>query len=446
MTDISPVFLSVLASSLLAGEFSIDAACARLERTLGHRWFWAPALARRFVFAFAEQARPRHVDVVLFLSNDRRFRRDYWRYRNELRIAAWIPEPSVMQPAAPILDCNLPVIESLGELAEWLSLRPQELEWFADLKALGNKLGNPKLQHYRYTMVRKRSGAVRVIESPKPRLKEMQRRILSEILDRVPIHPAANGFVKGRSIMSFAQPHTGQDLLLRMDLQDFFPQFPGARAQALFRTLGYPERVADALGGICSNAVPRSMWKDRVPGIDPVAWSQACALYAFPHLPQGAPTSPALANLEAYRLDCRLLGLSESSGARYTRYADDLAFSGGREFARAVERFATHVATIALEEGFSVNFHKTRVMRQGNRQHIAGLTVNEKVNLKRGDVEKLEAILFNCIRFGTGPQNREGLPDFRAHLAGRIGFVEMVNPAKGARLRRMFQQLSSEES
>lgn len=347
-----------------------------------------------------------------------------------------------MQPVAATLTWDVPTIETLGELAQWLSIHPNELEWFADLKALGSKLDNRKLQHYRYRMTRKRSGAVRVIESPKPRLKEIQRRILSEILNRVPPHAAAHGFVRGRSIVTFAQPHVSQSIVLRVDLQDFFPQFPAARVQAFFRTLGYPESVADALGGICSNAVPRSAWRSRPIGIDPEPWSHARMLYALPHLPQGAPTSPALANIEAYRLDCRLTGLSESVGANYTRYADDLAFSGDDDFARGAERFAVQVAAIALEEGFSINFHKTRVMRRGTRQHLAGLIVNNKPNLKRDDMERLEAILFNCARFGIESQNRDQLPDFRAHLAGRVAYAEMVNPTKAARLRKLLNDLS----
>jgi RNA-directed DNA polymerase len=125
-----------------------------------------------------------------------------------------------------------------------------------------------------------------------------------------------------------------------MDLEDFFPSISGVRIQAFFRTAGYPERVADLLGGICTNGEP-------------------------PHLPQGAPTSPSLANLCAWRMDARLTGLAESVGAMYTRYADDLAFSGGEDFDRRVGRFSTHVAAIVCEEGFHVNHRKTRIMRQG---------------------------------------------------------------------------------
>jgi RNA-directed DNA polymerase len=173
-------------------------------------------------------------------------------------------------------------------------------------------------------------------------------------------------------------------------------------------------------------------------------WCDVRTLYARPHLPQGAPTSPALANLTAFRLDCRLFGLAKSAGAVYTRYADDLAFSGGEDFNRVVGRFSTHTTAIALEEGFNVNHRKTRSMRQGVRQHLAGIVVNQKLSLRRRELELLEAILTNCVRFGPESQNRATLPDFRAHLEGRIGFVEMIDRVKGHSLRALFEAIDWE--
>ena len=346
-----------------------------------------------------------------------------------------------MQPVVAAQRWGLPAIESVGALAEWLSLTGPELEWFAELKALGNKLHRFKLQHYRYDIVTKRFGGVRLIESPKPRLKELQRLILAGILDRIPTHQAVHGFVKGRSIVTLAASHTGKQVLLRLDLKDFFPAFPAARVQAFFRTLGYPDTVASLLAGICTNAVPRDVWRVLPQGMDPLLWFEARALYTHPHLPQGAPTSPALANLMTYRLDCRLAGLAKSVDAAYTRDADDLAFSGGVEFNRSVERFSTQAAAIALEEGFSVNHRKTRIMRQSVRQQVAGVVVNEKVNVCRRDVDLLEAILTNCVRTGPELQNRERIENFRAHLEGRIGFAGMLNSAKGAKLRALFENI-----
>jgi RNA-directed DNA polymerase len=433
--------ISVLARSFLAGDAVVEDVRERAVRTLGRPWRWLGPLAARYVEAFGAGTRPRHRDVVRFLRNDTGFQRARTKYRHELSIAEWIAEPQRMRPVAAVQGWKLPAIESVGELADWLSLSDDELEWFADLKGLGNKLRSGKLQHYHYRVSPKRSGGVRLIEMPKPRLKELQRRILSGILEPIPVHPAVHGFVKGRSIVSFAAPHAGKRVLLRLDLQDFFPGFPAARVQALFRTLGYPEGVADRLGGICTNAVPRDVWDAGLPEIAALEWREARTMYARPHLPQGAPTSPALANLTAYRLDCRLSGLSKTAGAVYTRYADDLGFSGDEGFKRGVERFAAHAAAIALEEGFSVNHHKTRIMRQGVRQQLAGVVVNRKVNLRRRDLELLEATLTNCVRVGPESQNRDRLPDFRAHLQGRIGFVEMVNRAQGQRLRALFEAI-----
>lgn len=148
-----------------------------------------------------------------------------------------------------------------------------------------------------------------------------------------------------------------------------------------------------------------------------------------------------MANIAFYRLDCRLSGLAVAAGARYTRYADDLAFSGGDEFEKAIERFGLHVAAILREEGLAVNHRKTRVMRQGVRQHLAGLVTNQRPNISRPDFDRLKAVLTNCVRRGPDSENREGRPRFRAHLEGRVAFVEMINPGKGKRLREIFERI-----
>jgi RNA-directed DNA polymerase len=440
------VLLSALARSLLAGEPLADSAYTRAAQTLGRSWRWLRPLARRYVAAFSGSTRPRHRDVIQFLRNDAGLQQACAKYRDEIIIAQWLTEPQRMQPVPAAQRWNLPIIETVVDLADWLCLYPAELEWFADLKGLNNKLHHPKLQHYSYRVLRKRSGGARLIETPKSNLKALQRRILSGILDRIPIHPAVHGFVKGRSIATLASPHIGRHVLLRLDLQNFFPAFPAARVQALFRTLGYPEQVASRLAGICSNAVPREVWSERPPDIGVNQWHETKAMYMRCHLPQGAPTSPALANLMAYHLDCRLSGLAKTAGAVYTRYADDLAFSGGETFSRAAERFATHTAAIALEEGFGVNHHKTRIDRQGARQQLAGIVVNKKLSIRRDDLKRIEAILTNCVRLGPESQNREALPDFRAHLQGRVGFVETIDPIKGQRLRAIFERINWEQT
>jgi hypothetical protein len=349
-----------------------------------------------------------------------------------------------MLPASAAKDWGVPAIETTGDLAKWLGLSPGELRWFADLKALSYKQRGECLRHYHYRTLSKRFGSVRLIESPKVRLKDLQGQILLWILEKVPPHSCAHGFVKGRSIKTFVAPHVGQRVLLRMDLCDFFATFGGPRIQSSFRTLGYPESVADLLGGICTNATPRDVWSELPADVDVQSAGELRRLYSRPHLPQGAPTSPSLANFCFYRVDCRLHALANSAGAHYTRYADDLAFSGGEEFERCAERFGSHVAAVLSEQGFRVNHRKTRLMRRGVRQHAAGLVTNERMNVVRRDFDRLKAMLHNCVRFGPADQNREGRPNFRAHLEGRMSFVEMVNPEKARRLRALFEQIQWE--
>ncbi len=434
--------LTALARSLLAGEQEPEPAVDRLSRTLGRSWPWLEPLAQRYLDAFSgSRTRPRIRDVVLFLREDSGFERARKKHARELSVEEWLIEPHRMQPASAAASWEIPAITSAGELADLFQLTPGELDWFADLKGLGYKRNAPALRHYRYRVLAKRSGGVRLIEAPKPRLKKMQRWILEGILDRIPAHPAAHGFVRGRSIRTFVASHVGQRVVLRMDLRDYFPSFGGARIQAFFRTLGYPEPVADLLGGVCTNAVPRDVWKQAPQELSAADLREARELYARPHLPQGAPTSPALANLCTYRVDCRLAGLASSAGAQYTRYADDLAFSGDEAFDWRVDRFATHVAAVLLEEGFQPFHRKTRVMRQGVRQHLAGIVTNRHANIMRPDFDRLKAVLTNCVRRGPEGENRAAHPRFREHLEGRVAFVENVNPARGRRLRELFEQI-----
>jgi hypothetical protein len=427
--------VSVLATFFLAGEAEVDAIVERAGHALGREWDWLRPVARRYVQAMGHGTRPRYRDAVRFLETDRGVRSAFSRHGRKICIAHWIAGPQPMQPVRAATDWDLPPIETVGGLADWLTLSDGDLHWFADLKDLTARGKEPRLRHYYYRILDKEFGRVRLIEAPKTRLKAAQRHILEKILDRIPAHASVHGFVHGRSIRSFAAPHVGRHVVVRMDLEDFFPSFIGARIQAFLRTIGYPEPVADLLGGICTTTAPRDIWTGHQ--VD----SAVRDLYRRPHLPQGAPTSPALANFCFYRVDCRLAGLAQSAGAAYTRYADDLAFSGDEEFAKGAARFSLHAAAILLEEGFSVHHRKTRIMRQGVRQHLAGLVVNQRQNVRRADFDRLKATLTNCIHHGPESQNRDAHPHFRAHLEGRVAFVESVHAERGRRLRDLLQQI-----
>ncbi|HJS79726.1 MAG TPA: reverse transcriptase domain-containing protein, partial [Vitreimonas sp.] len=156
---------------------------------------------------------------------------------------------------------------------------------------------------------------------------------------------------------------------------------------------------------------------------------------------QGAATSPALANLCAWRFDQRCAGLARALGARYTRYADDLTFSGDATFARRIPALLAALSEIAKEEGFAVNGAKTRVMRRSGPQRVTGVVVNEHANVARASYDELKAILHNCRTRGPQGENRATHSDFRAHLDGRVGWVEQVNPRRGAKLRAIYDAI-----
>jgi hypothetical protein len=330
----------------------------------------------------------------------------------------------------------VPRLPTPSRLARWLGLTVPQLDWFADCKSWNGEDGAEQLRHYSLRWLRKSSGRYRLLEVPKSRLKAIQRKILGELLVHVPPHEAAHAYRPGRSLLGFAAAHAGRRLVLRLDLRDFFPSVPAARVHALFRRLGYPVAVARLLTGLCTHAVERGAWPT-----DDRGDAQARQVYAVPHLPQGAPTSPALANLCAWRLDARLTALAASAGAAYTRYADDLAFSGDEGFARCAGCFAVQVIRTAAQEGFAVNAGKTCFMRQGVRQQLCGVVVNGKPNVRRDEYDRLKAILHNCAVHGPAGQNREGVGDFRAHLLGRIGWVAQVHPGRGEKLRAAFARI-----
>jgi hypothetical protein len=129
-------------------------------------------------------------------------------------------------------------------------------------------------------------------------------------------------------------------------------------------------------------------------------------------------------------------------GLSYSRYADDLAFSGGACFRREAMTFAALVALIAYEEGFHINHRKTRLMTQSQCQRLTGIVVNCRPNIERKDFDQLKAILTNCIRKGPSSQNRIGVEDFRSHLTGKIAYVKRLNPGRGEKLEKLFAQIT----
>jgi len=295
------------------------------------------------------------------------FARDFFRGGKDLaRLAAWLELPE-------------------SELRDWLQGRPPE----------------PRGQLYTYARftIPKRRGGEREIHAPSDALKALQRRIHQRMLNPLPAHSAATGFVRGRSIVDNARPHVAQGVVINLDLADFFPSIPAERVYQTLRALGWGRQPAKILANICTHEG---------------------------RLPQGAPTSPALSNLICRRMDVRLDALAAKCGGHYTRYADDLTFSfpkfgrnkrqrtkntkspvpalltpsepdpspAPHEHFDSVRRsLLATIRRIVEEEGFRVQMKKkVRVQRRHQRQTATGLVVNHTVNLPRAVRRRIRAM------------------------------------------------------
>ncbi|MCW5558004.1 MAG: RNA-directed DNA polymerase, partial [Verrucomicrobiae bacterium] len=227
-----------LAQVLLAGPLTMVAAKARMRHALGRCPRWLTPVLKEAVARVGEGTRPRLMRMARLLQFNPAFARAVVEGR-----VHFIGEPfaAKMCPAAGVPETwQLPALASPAELARWLNVTPGELEWFADIQLRNARESSPRLGHYHYRWQSKRDGGARLIESPKLRLKLLQRQVLREILDRILPHEAAHGFRAGRSICSFIAPHVARPIVMRLDLRDFFPSITRARIVALFLTAGYP--------------------------------------------------------------------------------------------------------------------------------------------------------------------------------------------------------------
>jgi RNA-directed DNA polymerase len=287
-----------------------------------------------------------------------------------------------------------------------------------------NQLAFEPNNHYVRFYIPKHNGQLRKIDSPKPPLKNVQRKILDMILHRVPLNSHAEGYVRHKSILTNANRHVGKEVVIRMDISDFFPSITFARVVGTFEALGYPHNVAELLGKLTSHQG---------------------------RLPIGAPTSPAISNIVSRRMDKRFARLGQKCGFSYSRYADDIGISGNNF---RLNQMIPFFYSIINEEGFSVNHTKTIVMRNAKRQKITGVVVNEKTNAPREEIRKLRAVLHNCLQNGTVSEMRKwavyekncrdskySQSKFRASLIGRINYVRLLNPKKGEQLLKKFNQL-----
>jgi RNA-directed DNA polymerase len=426
-----------VAAAFLAGDWEPAGMAERVTAALGRRPRWLGAVVREAAATYRDRPVDRTRELTATIE------------RELLRLdrAGILPRPprhvpmGVFSPAMGRMRWPVPALDTAADLAAMLDLHMGELHWLGDRRGLERRVGDTRLQNYRYRWLPRVGAPPRLIEQPKHLLKETQRRLLHQILELIPPHDAAHGFRRGHSAITHARRHTGQEVVLRFDLEDFFASVAAGRVYGIFRTAGYPEEVASVLTGLVTNVAPAAAWEHAPGGGDLTARHRLGRRLATPHLPQGAPTSPVLANLCAHRLDCRLAGLADAESAHYSRYADDIVFSGGRRLHAHAAGVRRMVEEIVRAEGFRLNPHKSQLMSRAGRQRICGIVVNDRPNAPRRDYDRLRALLHDAELHGPAAANRAGVPDLRAHLLGRISWVEALNPARGPALRRRLARI-----
>ncbi len=318
--------------------------------------------------------------------------------------------PLAQQNLARLTALGLPTFNTPETLCSVARIQLSTLNWL---------MHRPERHYARFSIQKSDGKRERAILSPKKKLKAVQRWIHSEILAPA-LHssasPCAHGFLPARSILTNASAHVGQEIVVRFDLRDFFPTITRRRVFGLFHAFGYSRLIAGTLAQLTT-----------VNG----------------KLPQGAPTSPAISNLICRKLDKRLAGLAKRFHGNYTRYADDLTFSGGNEFKLNLPTFIPRLKEILADEDFSLRADKTRFSRKGARQLVTGLVVNRGLSIPREERRRLRAILHNAKKAGSlASQNRANHPNFPDHLRGRIAFLGSVQPDKAIKLAEQFVQLA----
>jgi hypothetical protein len=311
----------------------------------------------------------------------------------------------------------LPPLDSPQQLAEALGITVPELRGLAYHRDAATRI------HYVRFTIPKRDGSARPIWAPLPRLKAAQRWVLANIVEHLPVHGAAHGFLSGRSTLSNATIHHNPKVVLKMDVKDFFPTVTWRRVKGVFRKAGYREQVATLLALLCTEA-PREVVEHQGTRFY-VSLGPRC-------LPQGAPTSPALTNVLCVRMDQRIAGLAKKLGWRYTRYADDLTFSlpADHQGEPKLGTLIGLVRRIVAAEGFTIHPDKTRVARRGGNQRVTGLVVNgdAEPRVPRDLRRRVRAALHNL-------QKGKPLPEGETldRLAGYAAYIHMTDPDLGAR-------------
>lgn len=304
-----------------------------------------------------------------------------------------------------LVENKLPVIFDLDHLCLLLGI---EKRYFTGLMFCQHL-------HYKECYIPKRSGGARRLLIPSLTLKYVQRWILDNILSRMHQSEFAVGFKKKNSIVDNAKRHINQKCVVNIDIADFFPSIKFDTIFKIFYYYGYTKEISFILAQLCTYEN---------------------------ELPQGSPASPCISNITCLRLDKRLLGLARSYNANYSRYADDITFSGNP----GIENSLRIVEQILDDEGFTLNHKKTRLAYTHQRQEVTGLIVNDgKVRVSKRYKRSLMQEIYYCRKFGVDSHlsHIESIKKFyKEHLYGKAYFVYMVEPNTGKEVIKQLNEIN----
>ena len=299
---------------------------------------------------------------------------------------------------------GMPIIFDMEHLAFFLDIEYSKLLGYIYSSASA----------YHSIEIPKRSEGTRVIEIPTWQLKQIQSSILREILENIGVSQNACAFIKGRSIVSNAQRHIGKEYVITFDIKDFFGAIRYERVFNIFYYYGYTKEVSYALAKLIT--------KDG-------------------HLPQGSPASPYVSNIVCLKMDKRLERLAEKIGCTYSRYADDITFSGDRQLLDYIDV----IRKIIREEGFVVNEKKTRIQSKYYRQEVTGIIVNNTMRVDKRYKKYLRQQIYYCNKYGVDNHLCKigcHFSGYKDHLYGIAYFIKMVEKEEGIKWLEKLDQIN----
>lgn len=288
--------------------------------------------------------------------------------------------------------------EDCKDMLYSFQLLPREMWGLEESLSCLYTLSNHPEDHYRSLWIPKRRGGYRRLYVPDPLLMQVQKNILHHILDGFSVSEAASAYQKNVSAAQAAALHRGKKLVLKLDIRDFFGSitFPLVLGRG-FPAAYFPQEVRTLLTSLCC---------------------------FHQHLPQGAPTSPSLSNLVMKPFDAHMLAWCGERGISYTRYCDDMTFSGDFKPASVIGKTTGFLETMGME----LNREKTVISSQAERQTVTGITVNQVCQLPRDTRRKLRQEVHRVLRYGTGETDPVQSVRCLERLLGRVSYLLQVRP------------------